>query len=688
MYARGLRVALVGAGPRGLSVVERICARERRHPSHVMVTVHVVDSERPGPGQVWRTRQSPELLMNTVASQVTVYTDDSVSMSGPVEPGPSLHEWARSVSAGKAGEFPAEVRAEAARLGPDSYPTRAFYGRYLEAAFDRLVADAPGHVRVRVHRERAVALDTVADSQLLTLADGTQLAELDAVVLAQGHLPRRGSATEAELGAAADRHGLVYLPPANPADTDLSGIEAGAPVLLRGLGLNFCDYMALLTVGRGGRFEPRPEREGGGLVYHPSGEEPVLWAGSRRGVPSHARGENQKGPYGRHQPWLLTPEAIERLRARRDSGRPVDFATDLWPLIAKEAEGVYYRTLLISEGRDAADADRFVRRFLDAPEETVGALLDEHGIGAASRWDWQRIEHPCEGHCDCSRAEFERWVIDHLVQDAHEARSGNVDGPLKAALDVLRDLRNEVRLVVDHGGLDGDSHRSDLDHWYTPLNAYLSIGPPVSRTEEMVALLRAGVLRMVGPGMRVHVDEEDGVFVATSDRLDDEPVTARALVEARLPDPDIRDTADPLLRYLADSGQVRTHRVESGGGCYETGGLAVTERPYRVLDRSDRPHPRRFAYGVPTESVHWVTAAGIRPGVDSVTLGDSDAIAQAVLALPPTEHHPAGERHGAEEPGNGARPRRTDLTPPRRHADPNDPDSPIHRPLTVKAATR
>jgi hypothetical protein len=67
------------------------------------------------------------------------------------------------------------------------------------------------------------------------------------------------------------------------------------------------------------------------------------------------------------------------------------------------------------------------------------------------------------------------------------------------------------------------------------------------------------------------------------------------------------------------------------GSSYETGGLAVTPRPYRVIDAQGRAHPRRFAYGVPTESVHWVTAAGIRPGVNSVTLGDSDAIAAAVL---------------------------------------------------------
>jgi hypothetical protein len=62
----------------------------------------------------------------------------------------------------------------------------------------------------------------------------------------------------------------------------------------------------------------------------------------------------------------------------------------------------------------------------------------------------------------------------------------------------------------------------------------------------------------------------------------------------------------------------------------------VTERPYHLIDAAGRAHPRRFAYGVPTESVHWVTAAGIRPGVNSVTLTDSDAIARAVLQLSPS----------------------------------------------------
>jgi hypothetical protein len=38
-------------------------------------------------------------------------------------------------------------------------------------------------------------------------------------------------------------------------------------------------------------------------------------------------------------------------------------------------------------------------------------------------------------------------------------------------------------------------------------------------------------------------------------------------------------------------------------------------------------------FGVPTEGAHWATAAGARPGVNSVMLGDADAISLSVLAL-------------------------------------------------------
>lgn len=616
-------LALVGAGPRGTSVLERLCASAPELlPGGTRLTVHVVDPAPPGPGRVWRTEQSRELLMNTVASQVTLFTDDSVDCSGPIRPGPSLYDWA-------AGE-----------LGPDEYPTRAHYGRYLEWVFARTVCEAPPAVRIETHPARAVRLDDAPDgSQVLTLDDGRVLPGLSAVVLAQGHLPTAPDTTQRRLTSYAEDHGLRYVAPANPADVDLSSVSPGEPVLLRGLGLNFFDHMALLTTGRGGRFV---RTEGAGLRYLPSGDEPRLYAGSRRGIPYQARGDNAKGPYGRHLPLVLTAEVIAGFRKRADSGEAPDFLAEIWPLVAKEVEAVYYAALIPLmpptppiPGARRAELPEFVDRFLAAPHRSPqeADLLAEFGVPEHRRWSWDRISRPYTGCEFAGPGQWRHWLLAYLREDAAQAARGNVHGPLKSALDVLRDLRNELRLIVDHGGLTGNSRRDHLDRWYTPLNAFLSIGPPRRRVEELVALMEAGVVEVLGP--RLEVREEDGAWVAHSPEVPGSAVRATTLVEARLPEPDLRRSADELLARLLKTGQCRPHTVDG----HETGGVDVTQRPYHLIDRQGQAHATRFAFGVPTEGVHWVTAAGARPGVDSVTLSDADAVARAALRAVATGTH-------------------------------------------------
>ncbi|MFE1958167.1 FAD/NAD(P)-binding protein [Streptomyces sp. NPDC059479] len=653
--------AVVGAGPRGTSVLERLCASVPELAPDIPLTVHLIDPAPPGAGLVWRTDQSAELLMNTVASQVTVFTDESVECEGPIRPGPSLYEWAAA-------------RPEE-RLGPDDYPSRAAYGRYLEWAFRTTVENAPENVTVEVHRARAIRLDDGVENgaitspttpgsstasrsfapqrpaQTLTLDNGTTISGLSAVILAQGHLPVVSGQTEATLAQYAERHRLRYLPPANPADVDLSGVAPGEPVLLRGLGLNFFDHMALLTAGRGGIFARGAD---GVLVYHPSGREPQLYAGSRRGVPYQARGDNAKGSSGRHLPLVLTPDVIAVFRKRADEGDPPDFRAEIWPLVAKEVEAVFYATTLLGRppaasagtgtgtgthaqttakatARTARAREDFLDRFLATPHGSPqeSAVLDAAGIAPADRWSWDRISRPYDGETFRDPADHRAWLLDRLRRDAAEAALGNLTGPVKAALDVLRDLRNEIRQIVDHAGLTGRSRRDHLDRWYTPLNAFLSIGPPRRRIEEMAALVEAGVLDVIGP--RTAVRTADGAFLAESPDVPGSAVLATTLVEARLPEPDLRRSCDPLLSRLLKTGQCRPHRV----GGYETGGLDVTRRPYHLIDRQGEFHPRRFALGVPTEGVHWVTAAGARPGVDSVMLSDTDAVARATLRTPP-----------------------------------------------------
>ena len=409
------------------------------------------------------------------------------------------------------------------------------------------------------------------------------------------------------------------------------------------MGLNFFDYMALLTIGRGGTFTRDVD---GVLSYAASGREPLLVAGSRRGVPYQARGKNQKGPSGRHAPRYLTPEVIERLRARADAGAPAGFRRDIWPMIDGEVRTVYYATL-VRERRCICDADEFTELFAAAEPALVPMLGDPLAIQESDAqrtvlskfdvypdegWDWRRVAAPFADDDLRSTHTFRTWLRSYLDGEVSEAGKGNVTGPRKAALDVLRDLRNEIRLLVDHGGLSGDSYRDELQRWYMPLNAHLSIGPPAERIEQFAALVDAGVLEVLGPDLRV--DCADGRFAAHSRTCPDVTVRASTLIEARLPEVDLHRTTDPLLRTLLDRGECQPYRIPiRGGGHYVAGGVAVTRRPYRLLDAEDRPHPRRFMFGVPTESVHWVTAAGIRPGVNSVILGDADAIARSCLRV-------------------------------------------------------
>ncbi|HEX3784200.1 MAG TPA: FAD/NAD(P)-binding protein [Pseudonocardiaceae bacterium] len=629
MLSSGTSVCIVGAGPRGTSVLERICANSTvLSTSDAPVVVHLVDPFPPGAGGVWRTDQPAHLLMNTVSSQVSLFTDDSVACAGPVVEGPSLYEWAKQLVG---PDDPGEVRAQARALGPDSYPSRALYGHYLEWVFRRLVRTAPVGLTITVHRRSAVRLGDGPDGQqVVTLDDGTRLS-VDSVVLALGHGPVRLTEEETRLRDFAVDHDLTYIPPSNPADIDLNRAQAGERVALRGMGLNFFDYLALFTETRGGRFERGRE----GLVYLPSGREPLLYAGSRRGVPHHARGENEKGALGRHEPAFLTEQVVAGLRRRSAAGFRLTFMRDVWPLIDKEVRTVYYHALVAARG-DGASAAEFRREYLACQhaDSDDTALLRRFGIDAAQRWDWDRIARPYGDQEFSDRAQFHDWLLEYLRNDAAEARRGNVHGPLKAALDTLRDLRNEVRLVVDHGGITGRSYRDELARWYTPLNAFLSIGPPLRRIEEMMALVEAGVLRAIGPGMRVTPAHDGSAFLVDATSVHEPAVEVTTLIEARIPDVDLRRSDNPLLRHLLATGQARTYRIpDENGADFESGGLAVTDSPYRLVDDRHRPHPRRFAYGVPTEYVHWVTAAGIRPGVGSVTLTDSDAIARAVLTV-------------------------------------------------------
>src|SRR6478672_11719358 len=93
-------IAIVGAGPRGAGLLERIVASVPELRPRAGLDVHLIDPYPAGAGRIWRHEQSPLLAMNSMAADVTMFTDDSVSCDGPIVSGPSMWDWAQDLREG------------------------------------------------------------------------------------------------------------------------------------------------------------------------------------------------------------------------------------------------------------------------------------------------------------------------------------------------------------------------------------------------------------------------------------------------------------------------------------------------------------------------------------------------------------------------------------------------------------
>ncbi|MEU1554231.1 FAD/NAD(P)-binding protein [Streptomyces scabiei] len=619
------RLAFVGAGPRSTGILERMAANFDDLWPGGSLRVDVVDPFPPGGGRVWRPDQAPHMLMNSRARNVTMFTDDSVECAGPITPGPTLSEWA--VPHGEREILAADLVAEARSLTPDSFPSRRFAGEYLAWCFRRARASLPPGVEVRDHRATVIALSERDDGrQCLTLSDGGTVVA-DVVVLAQGNLDGSMDGVQQRYASFADRHGGAYLPPSCTADVDLSAFLPGADVIVAGFGLAFIDLMSLLTEGRGGRFVRQADGE---LGYEPSGAEPVLWVGSRRGVPHLPKtGLPQLGTVpGAVR--FATVEAFKSALAERtpDPGRPPGSpaAADGWSLTAKEFGWGYYQELFTRhpDRTTTAWAD-FAQAYegLDWDSSELRALVHQ-SVRAPDRLDLDRLLRPLTGRRFRSASELDSWMrryvretVDRVTLPSHSAWAGAA-GALFEAGNQLAEL-----LVSDGGALTPDA-LSAIDR-ISEFNSFFSSGPPPFRLEQLVALSRAGLVRFLGADIRVHTDEAAGVFVATSGSLTTEH-RARFFIEARLAAPDVFGGNDPVLGNLIATGRATARGSADAENVFR---LVAQDGDYRVTSPSGQPHLRLYALGA------FATGGSLGsfsvPGTNSPFFRQNDAMGRRLI---------------------------------------------------------
>lgn len=608
-------VCLVGAGPRGTALLERLTVNAPEVLGEEPLVVHVLDPFPAGAGRIWRVEQPRLLWMNSVADDVALFPDEASVIRGPVVPAATLAEWVESHREELSAD--PETAEELDGFTAHSFASRALQGRFLRWSFQRVVDNAPEGVTVQVHQVRALDVTEGLDGRQLVHLEGTDTPlAADAVVLAQGHPETSPGPREWDLARVAEAHGLVHVPPGYTADLDPNVVPGRERVLVSGLGLAFVDWVVLLCETRGGSFGRGAD---GVLVYTPSGREPELVAGSRRGVPHHAKLayvlQGERPPLPKH----LTPAAFA-------GDGLLDFHRDVWPLASKELAGAHYHELFTAHRERTTmdwldfcaefDALDWGSRELDA---LVAAAVPEHD----DVLDLRALDRVLQGEVFTDTEAAHERVLSHIRADL--ARRADPAHSADAAVFLaLLSVYGVIAELVRTGRLSEQSAVRDVEGWLHGFFSSVASGPPPQRLEQVLAVAEAGVLRFLGPDVRFGADETTGSFFATSERTGD-TVHARVLVDARLPTAAVADTTDPLLRALHARGEVVEPRVDG-----VPAGKLVVDAANRLVTTDGAVHDARYAVGPWVAGGAWASAFP-RPGINAGFFRQNDAIARQLL---------------------------------------------------------
>jgi hypothetical protein len=501
---------------------------------------------------------------------------------------------------------------------------------YLEWFHRRALAGRPDGVEVVVHAARAVDLSDEPDGrQRLTLAGVVEplVVEplvVDVVVLSLGHLDAEPAPAEAAHARFAADHGLAYLPPGHTAEQDLSVLEPGADVLVLGFGQAFTDLLVLLTEGRGGRFVPTTD---GRLRYEASGREPVLHVGSRRGVPYRSKPDYRLQAPLAPLPRFLDDAGIEALLARPG---PLDFFTDVLPVLAKEVGWAYYHELFAAHPeRTRMPWPEFAERYaaLGTGAMELDPLVAEAVPAPADRFSIARLDRPLAGVRLDSAAALQRWLVDHIDADVTRRTDPAFSADLGAFMGMLLSFGPLGRISASKR-LTRRAKVEGVGGWWFSFFMYFASGPPPARLRQCQALAEAGLLRFIGADTTVTADPDRGRFVARSTSHPDE-IVGTALVDARIAGASVSRSAEPLLRRLNERGELREEVLAEGEWTANTGKVVVTGADLRRAGAAGAGHPRRHALGVFTNRP--AAGAFARPRTNAPAFRQNDVVARSVL---------------------------------------------------------
>jgi uncharacterized NAD(P)/FAD-binding protein YdhS len=561
-------------------------------------------------GGVYSAAQPDYLILNNPCGQLSLYAAPDHDEDPQYAVG--LYEWAVQQGYRRVGnEYKVGSGGEAI-LATDYLPRRLM-GEYLAWFYEALIADAPSNLEIVRHYAAATDITPeIGGRETVWLSDGSKLT-VDHVVLTSGH-----TLNEERVGSSDEVH---YLRP-YPVEYFDDAVAPDEPIAIAGMGLVGYDLITALTIGRGGEYKDEGDRK----LYVPSGREPRVYLYSRSGVPYCAKSAHGVDPTGDYQPIVCTPAAFREMT--NPSGSPlrrrVDFRNDLLPLLFAEMQVRYYvhsalrrngvsASLLVREQLEASWNAGTFGRAIDRLEPTYGPFDPASVVFADDDADFE------------SSSAYESHVYQMVESDLNEALM--VGGsPVKAAQEVTRILRDQMRGVIEYGGLSMRSFIDFQSNIRGRINR-LEAGPPPIRSQQLLALMDAGVVKVpLGPHPEVSATGDGKVLIRSTRLKEPTETTVSHVVRGHLDLPSLARSSSPLLSRLYTKGRL----TQFSYGDTTVGSVAISE-DFHPYDAEGRIQTGLSLLGVLTEGVRYFTHYLPSPRSRLRAVYDAQATVEAII---------------------------------------------------------
>lgn len=387
----------------------------------------------------------------------------------------------------------------------DDFPPRSDLGAYLHARFNAFCAAAKENFAITHADAHITGLKQTATGWWLD-ADGQSYGPYDEVLLTQGQPATKSDDQRARWETYAAEHELA-LKSAYPANTliEAAGDWSGETVAIRGLGLSTLDVIRMLTWGLGGRFEDGK--------YHPSGREPNrILPFSLDGLPPAAK------------PATGAVDAQYDLKTEETD----TFRAALEETVTQHPDAAL-RTLCAALVKPAAR----ILADLRSPKKDIDVQR------------WLTIEREDPGAQNSPSAEA-------ALQDAIGMAYGRIPPTVGYVIgQIWRKWQNELRQ-----GVNAEQHEPATAAALVAFDEGLkrfSYGPPVSAAQELLTLIECGRVSLCT------ADDPAVILDPTGWRLieRDDGLLAPVMIDTVLPNPDIEQISDPLIKTCVSDGLIQ-----------------------------------------------------------------------------------------------------------------------------------